>query len=230
MARSSWGQVLLDLLFPPRCVHCEQAGQWLCQECLGKIRQVRAPFCRRCGSPGSAGICNKCRAHPPAFDVGHAIALYEEPTRTIIHHLKYKNGRWLAPILGELLQAEFRKLEWQVDCIVPVPLHNQREKERGFNQARLLAQELARREGLPLETSLLQRIRHTPSQTGLDPAGRLANVAGAFACREVSRASGQILLVDDVLTTGATMSACAQALKVGGASRVYALALARPAR
>ncbi|MBI3943409.1 MAG: ComF family protein [Chloroflexi bacterium] len=225
----SLGRLVVDLLFPPRCVHCKQAGQWLCQACLGQIRPVSPPYCRWCGSPGVAGICARCRVHPPAFDIGYSLAVYEEPVRSIIHHLKYKNGRWLAPLLGDVLHTGFRQLAWQIDAIVPVPLHPQREKERGFNQALLLAQELARREGLPLEVNLLRRVRYTRSQTGLDPAGRLANVAGAFACRDGQKVIGrQVLLVDDVMTTGATMSACAQALKSGGAGKVYALALARP--
>jgi ComF family protein len=144
-----------------------------------------------------------------------------------VHHLKYRNGRALALPLGSIMATWCDAHALRADVIVPVPLHPDRLRERGYNQAALLARELERRVGLPVRESVLSRVRYTRSQMELDAEARRRNVQGAFRCAD-GRVRGQhVLLVDDVCTTGATIAACADALRAGGAARVEALTLAR---
>jgi ComF family protein len=148
--------------------------------------------------------------------------------RQAIHALKYHHVRDLAIPLSELLLALWRELDWEVDLVLPVPLYPRRQRERGYNQSALLAAQLTK--GLDLTTAspnVLKRVRHTRSQTGLDAAERRQNVSGAFFCQDSTVRGQRVLLVDDVCTTGATLDACARALKGGGAHSVHALTVAR---
>jgi len=156
------------------------------------------------------------------------VAPFDGVLQKAIHHFKYLNVRGLAKPLGDLLLAQMNDPAPPVDVIVPVPLHRQRERERGYNQAALLARRLAQRTGLPLAEHALRRTRQTPPQVGLSAPERWANVAGAFACGSPDLSTRHPLLVDDVCTTGATLSACARALRAGGAETVWAVTLARP--
>jgi len=156
------------------------------------------------------------------------VAPFDGILREAIHHLKYKNGRQLAIPLGDLLLDDWKAQPCLADVIVPVPLHKEREQARGYNQSTLLAQRLAQGTGLPLAEHALQRTRQTPPQVGLSAYERWLNVREAFACPEPHLAGQHPLLIDDVCTTGATLSACAHALHERGAETVYALVLARP--
>lgn len=210
--------LLLDLLFPPRCVGCGRGGHWFCPVCVAAIQPAPA---WRDGLEPLAGLW--------------VAGLYEDPLRIAIHALKYEGRRQLAAPLGQLLVAAYRRqnqgsARMRFDAILPVPLHPKRQAERGFNQSALLARGLACGVGLPLREDVLTRSRHTPQQVGLDAAQRRANVAGAFACRpgHPALAGKRLLLVDDVCTTGATLAACAGALRAAGAREVWGLTLARP--
>jgi ComF family protein len=155
------------------------------------------------------------------------IYLFEGPLRTAVHLLKYRKVRRLARPLGELLLKELVLHPLAFDAIAAVPLHADRQSERGFNQAEALADEVARATGVPTLTANLRRVRATEQQARLDIRARAANVEGAFAWVGCQPPPPRVLLIDDVLTTGATMGACASALRMAGAQEIYALALAR---
>ncbi len=224
----------LDLLFPPRCVNCKRVGALLCGTCLAAIDSPAPPRCRRCGQSLStpSGICATCRVHPPTTTRILFAAWHEGPAREAIHALKYKGQRHIAPVLAHLLAEQLQRdadaaHAGAFDLITCVPLHPARKAERGYNQAELLARETARlTRRRYLDT--LDRVRATADQVGLDPAARRANVQGAFAAAP-SRVSGRnVLLVDDVCTTGATLDACATALFQAGARSVFGLTVTRP--
>ncbi|MGC9025587.1 MAG: ComF family protein [Chloroflexia bacterium] len=223
------GQGLLDLLFPPRCVGCRQMGAWLCPSCLDQVERVEGPTCERCGRPLPApGLCRTCRAGDTPLLGIQAPFFFEGVIQKAVHELKYRGRRVLAGPLGELLAAHLSTLSWPVSTIAPIPLHRERERDRGYNQAALLARALSTRCGWPLLNGGLVRWRNTRPQVGLDGAARLENVRGAFRWEGSEAPPRRVLLLDDVCTTGATMEACAQALLEAGAEEVRGLALARP--
>jgi ComF family protein len=231
---------LLDLLFPPRCAGCGVRGTLLCANCLASIRAVEVDECARCHRPlpprtegAPVGLCAICRADRAGYLAGlRAAARYEGVVRAAIRHLKYHHQPRLAGPLGDALAVAGAQLVPGISVMVPVPLHASRQRQRGYNQAELLARRCAVQLGLPLRTDLLVRVRATQPQVGLGIAARAANVAGAFAVTGSAAAAlpGQhVALVDDVCTSGATLAAAAEALMAGGAASVWGLAVARPA-
>lgn len=219
---------LLDLVFPPHCVVCGRNGEWLCAECAASFRRVHLPISSRSGRQLAGGShYNECIHHATALDGIRAAAYYEGGVRTCIHHLKYKGSRVLAPYLAEIMANSWSQAPVPSSTIVPVPLHPQRVRQRGYNQAALLAQELGRRLKVPIIADCLIRVKHTRPQVGLDAKERRLNVRDAFACIDHRLSGKNILLVDDVCTTGATLEACAHALRQQESSSVWALVLAR---
>ncbi len=219
---------LLGLVFPPRCVVCGRIDTWLCPECVAELPWITGPTCARCGLPiRRAGLCPRCRRDPLRLEGMRSVFLFKGALRRAVHQLKYRHARGLAEPLGGLLAGYWQEHPWPVDLIVPVPLHPSRMRRRGYNQAALLAYELGRRVGLPMDEDALQRVRSTPPQMRLDAVERRRNVAGAFRCRDGRVRGRRVLLVDDVCTTGATLEACADGLRAGGAEAVWALTLAR---
>jgi len=226
-----------DLVVPPCCLVCRArvgAHHLLCAPCWREVHFIRPPLCDVLGIPlpfdtGGRTVSAAAVAHPPAYDRARAVAHYSGAMRALVHQLKYADrhdartlaGRWLAEAGRELLPG--------VDVIVPVPLSRLRLLRRQFNQAALLAGELSRQTGVPMDPLILTRIRSTRSQVGMTRDQRRRNVAGAFKVAARKRASLEgrgVLLVDDVITTGATVDACARTLKRAGAPRVAVLALA----
>jgi ComF family protein len=222
------GRAALDLVFPPRCVGCGGTGVFLCEACIASLPQADGPRCSRCWRPGrSLGICLECRAAPPAFDGLRAAFVYEGVARELVRALKYRGAMALAVPMASLLAEAVRKQGLPVEVVVPVPLSGLRRRTRGYNQAESLARALGRELRLPVRSRAVRRRRHTPPQArSADAEERRRNVAGAFVCRETSIAGLSVLLVDDVTTTGATLAACAGALKEGGIRSVWALAFA----
>jgi ComF family protein len=219
-------RALLELVYPPRCAACGEAiaAEPFCAVCAEAIEPV-PPGCRRCGLPGGEDPCGACRASPPAFDALQAGGLFGGPLADAIHAFKYGGRPALARPLGAWLAA--RVTVPRGALIVSVPLGRARRVERGYDQAALLADSLARaartgRRG----RGLLRRTRETPPQVGRSRAERAANVAGAFAA-ERSVAGRDVVLVDDVVTTGATAGAAAEALRSAGARSIAVIALAR---
>ncbi len=226
-----------DLLLPPVCLACKKpmsAHDTLCAACWGRIDFIRPPLCDRLGMPlpfatGEVSISTAALADPPVFDRTRVVAHYSGLMRRLIHDLKFHDRDDLVRLLGRWLTEAGRDLIATADLIVPVPLSRTRLLRRRFNQAARLADEVGRRSGVCVDALSLVRVRATASQVGLTRAEREANVRGAFAVREARRDridGRRIVLIDDVVTTGATVAAATRALRRAGAEAVDVLALA----
>ena len=223
-------QALLDLVFPPRCAACHRSGAWLCADCQAAIPPMPTPVCARCGRPiRRPGLCSLCHREPPPLSAIRAAAVFGGPLRPAIHCLKYKGQRDLAQPLGALMARAWPGDLMPGDCLIPVPLHPGRERERGYNQARLLAEALGQEVRLPVIPHALHRTRATQPQVHLDAQTRRVNVAAAFSAGEANLRGRRPVLVDDDCTTSATLAACAQALWQAGVTDVWAYTLARAA-
>lgn len=232
-------QPLLDLVLPPRCPACRiivTEDRRFCLACWQQLQFITAPLCARCGTPfehdlGPAAECAPCLADPPRFTAARAALVYGGPARAVLLALKHGDRLHLAPVMaGHMARAAPDWLGPDA-VLVPVPLHWRRLWRRGFNQSALLAQEIARQTGARLAIDALQRVRPTATSQGLGRAARARNVRGAFKIRDRNPISGSnVVLVDDVLTTGATAEACARLLRRAGAARVDVLTFARVVR
>jgi ComF family protein len=232
-------KVLLDMVYPRNCMGCGIADpetfRYICWDCWSDAAHIEAPFCELCGDPvaGSVDhefICYSCSAEKPSFDAARSAARYDGVVGEALRQLKYEKALWLAPDMAELLQncinAEYTGRKF--DLVVPVPLYHVRRRERGFNQSAVLAHELGKRISCKSVPGMLRRIRPTTTQTNLTAPQRLSNVKNAFKSRRAKWLAGRrVLLVDDVMTTGATVNACAKALKKGGALSVHVVTVAR---
>ena len=228
---------LVDLLFPPLCVSCREplgAGHGFCADCWTKIAFLDGPVCDCCGlpfafDPGEGTRCGACLARPPTYERARAIFAYDENSRAPILAFKHADRLDLVPGFAHWLERTGAGLLKDCDLIVPVPLHRGRLWQRRYNQAAELARALGRRTSKPVAVQALERTRPTESQGAMASArGRRRNVQGAFKVPNPGQVRDRdVLLVDDVLTTGATVEACAHALKRAGAARVQILALAR---
>jgi len=221
-------ELALDFLFPAQCLGCGKAGVLLCPSCLQRIEYTPANVCWRCGRPQPAPrLCPACARTPSPLARVYAVTYSTGVMRRAIHRLKYAGQSSLAEPLGDLLAGWWRAHPLRADLIAPVPLHPRRERQRGFNQSALLARRLSRGVGVPCVEDALHRARDTRSQVGLNAAERAQNMAGAFVCESGAVCGRRIILMDDVCTTGATLAACAAALKDAGAAEVWGLTLAR---
>lgn len=230
---------MLDILYPRHCIQCGSPSpepmRYICWDCFSDTPKVEPPFCTVCGDPVAGNIqhdytCFACARETPAFDRARSAVRYEGAVGEALRSLKYNHSLWVVDDLVELLfscvQAEYPGRTF--DCVTAVPLYPPRRRERGFNQSALLGSALARRLKIPFRPGMLRRVHPTASQTGLTAPQRTANVCGAFRVGFFARPAGRrILLVDDVMTTGATVNACAGALKKGGAASVCAVTVAR---
>lgn len=223
------GNAALDLLYPPRCVACDRSGAFLCDACARSLTVAAPPRCSRCWRPNAeCDPCADCEASPPAYDALRSAFVYEGVARTLVRALKYRGSTVLAEPMALLLAQAVRRHGLEADVTIPVPLSGLRKRTRGYNQAEVLARALSRKLELPMWPRALARRRHTsPQAQAPDAEARRRNVAGAFACREPGVAGTRVLLVDDVTTTGATLAACAGALKQAGVTSVCALTFAR---
>lgn len=222
----------LELLFPRQCLGCALEGAWLCPACDRRLERLTTLTCLACGRRRPQGrTCEPCRKKLKLTGLVAALSYRQALSRELIHELKYHSIRGIAPILGSILAERLKHLAPQVTldaALVAVPLHPRRERERGFNQAALIAKELSKTLAIPF-VSALARTRKTKSQIELnDPDLRRENVSGAFALRTPTPLlPKRILLVDDVATTGATLSACAHVLRQAGVREVWGVVVAR---
>ena len=226
---------LLNLLLPPACPLCGRESErvGICSDCLAGIHPVVSPCCPRCVLPyptedGTDHFCEACLRASRSFEWVRAAGLYEGTLRQAVHHLKYHGAVDLDGPLGELLAATLEEADsrFRPDLLVPVPLHKSRLSERTYNQSLLLAKALGRKWRLPVAARLLLRVRATSPQQGLNVQLRRANMKGAFALR-TPLAGEKVLLIDDVLTTGATAAECSRILLEGGAGEVGVAVLGR---
>jgi ComF family protein len=233
---------LLDGLFPRNCIYCEKSrnggGEFLCGLCENEIAFIDPPFCTGCGIPADISYeypqenfeCALCRKNSYAFDRARSLGAYDSVLKQLIQHFKFCNQPGVMKDIVPLLNDYFDRRDetWTGFYVSPVPLHFRRMKQRTFDQSFLLAREVARTLGLPLANGLLLRVKDTESQAKKTRAERAKNIKGAFQINRPDRVAGlDILLVDDVLTTGATASEAAKILKRSGARRVEVFTLAR---
>lgn len=227
-ARSATG--LADWLFGGTCYLCRGASDdgVLCAPCREDLPRLPQPLCPRCALPmAAAAVCGRCLADPPAYDATVAVFDYAFPVDTLIQGLKFRGELALAPLLGDGLADKIAAGAIPaVGLVIPAPMHADRVAQRGFNQAMEIARRVAARLQIPLCADLCVRVRATPPQTELPWKGRRDNVRGAFRCRGTPRANA-VAVVDDVMTTGATMNEIAATLKEAGATRVVNWVVAR---
>lgn len=222
-------RMALDLLFPQRCVGCGRGGVLICPSCQSSLPIVAPPLCPRCGLPQPSGVlCPGCVSWQAEIDGIRSPFRFEGVMREAVHQLKYRNLRTIAVPLVQLLNTYLAGHPVPGEVLVPVPLHPKRLRERGYNQSALLARELSKLTNMPVVADCLVRQQHTPPQAKTATVEeRRSNVAEAFICRNDGLRDKQVILIDDVATSGATLNACAQALKMAGAASVWGLVVAR---
>lgn len=232
-------QALLDLVLPPRCPGCRVivAGDGrFCLSCWQALQFITAPMCAGCGTPfehdrGTGALCGPCLAAAPRFTSARAALVYGGPARGVLLALKHGDRQHLAKMMAPHMARAGQGVLGPGAVLVPVPLHWQRLWRRGFNQSALLAQALARLTGVELAIDAVERVKPTATSAGMGRKARAANVRGAFRVRHRGLISGRsVVLVDDVLTTGATAEACARVLRRAGAREVHILTWARVVR
>ena len=229
----------LALIYPEVCQLCrdepaQPADGYVGTDCLEKMKPIEAPFCRRCGQPFEGEItgefeCTNCREMKLRFEFARGVMRGSAEMMDAVQRFKYQQALWLEPLFRRLFaeMAVEQIRSWRGDCLVPVPLHPVRFRERGFNQAETLCRNLSRDTGLMVLTRAVKRIRVTRTQALLSRGERLANMRGAFAPTKMNLNDKRVVLVDDVLTIGATTNECAAACLKAGAAAVCVWTLAR---
>jgi len=238
--RGAWrhaARLALDIALPTLCVACREPvdGEGVCAECWAKLSFIAKPYCPRLGipfvyDPGPELLSMEAIANPPAYARARAAVRYDDVARTLVHALKYQDRTDLAPAMGRWMARAGRELLAEADALVPVPLHWQRAWGRRYNQSGALARIIERQSGVKFASEALRRVRPTEQQIGLSRSQRASNVQGAFKVVDNRRSEIQgrrVVLVDDVLTTGATVDACARALLRAKAASVDVLVFAR---
>lgn len=216
------------MLFPPVCGGCGKAGFRWCLDCQRRVPRIAEPFCEKCGIPvRKVGLCDKCQSNPPAYRIMRSWAVFDSPIQNALHAIKYRRNVGLADALATQMVDFVHSLQWQLDLMIPVPLGRQRLKERGYNQVGLVARPLAYELDLEYAPRVLWKSRDTRSQVGLTISQRRENVSKAYQADPSAVKRKSILIMDDVATTGSTISACTDALLSAGAQEIYALTIAR---
>ena len=232
-------RAVLDLALPPLCAACREPveGKGLCAACWSKLSFITRPYCERLGipfayDPGPGILSMEAIADPPAYNRARAAVRFDDVSRALVHNLKYGDRLDLAPMMGRWMSHAGRELLAEVDALVPVPLHWRRLWARRFNQSAMLATRISAESGVPVATIALKRVRATAQQVGLTRTQRSANVQGAFRVPDEGKAAvagRKLVVIDDVLTSGATVEGCARALLRAGAANVDVLVFARVA-
>jgi competence protein ComFC len=228
---------LLDIIYPRiNCILChrrldKKAVHGVCDHCVDTLPFIHPPRCTVCGKPVVAEdtVCKECSLHGHDYDQAIAVFEYSITMRELVHRYKYGREYSLSRTFGYFMDQLLKSCSWQVDMIIPVPLHKNRQKERGFNQAALLGEYISQRNQIPCEQRILIRSVDTKTQTSLSRYERTVNLKNAFTIAksgEVKIKEKNILLVDDVHTTGATADSCSKVLRQAGASKVYVLTTA----
>jgi ComF family protein len=224
---------ILDIIFPKRCPFCDGVippGWQICDDCTGKAELVTEPVCKRCGKPienSRREYCGDCERKKHFYDAGKAVFVYQGAVQRSLYRFKYANRREYASFYGEMACIQYAR--WistlGIEAVIPIPLHRKRRQERGYNQAELLADEIGRRMGIPVEKKLLLRCLNTRPQKELDDRERKKNLKKAFIITQNIVQLRKVLLVDDIYTTGSTVDAAAECLKKSGIQKVYVLCI-----
>lgn len=230
-------RITVDVALPRLCASCREPvdGEGVCPACWSKLAFIAPPYCERLGipfpyDPGPGVLSMEAIADPPAYRRARAAVRFDDVARALVHALKYGDRLDLAPMMGRWMATAGRALTADADAIIPVPLHWRRQWMRRFNQSALLSEAIAKASGVPVVYGALRRVKATPQQVGLSQSARALNVQGAFRVSPAGRSAvdgRRLILVDDVITTGATVDACARALLRAGAAVVDVLAFAR---
>ena len=222
-------ELFVDFLFPSRCIGCGEWGSFLCAGCSTKLPRISMPVCAKCGRPESSGpLCSACWGWNSNIDGIRSSFRFDGVIRQAIYQLKYHNLKAIAGQMAEFLFQYMVQNPLPVDVLVAVPLHKRRLKHRGYNQSELIAKKLSNLSLLPVLTDCLYRSKDCPPQARTETVEeRRKNVYDAFICRDLRLMGKRVLLIDDVCTSGATLEACAAALKLARASSVWGLTLAR---
>ena len=220
---------ILNLIFPPRCVSCSKTGSCFCPKCREELAYLPQPLCVKCSEPiGSGILCNRCQSQKWDIDGIRSVFQYEGAIRQAVIQFKYHNVKALAEPLADLIAQSLDNSSIKADMLIPVPSHPHRLRERGYNQAALLAGKLSRLTAIPVNDRALVRTKNTPQQAKTDSlAQRVENMTDAFACKSRDLSGKRILLIDDVCTSGTTLNSCAIPLKAAGAASVHGITLAK---
>ena len=224
---------LIDILFPPRCSGCGQWGVRFCDLCLNNVICIEEPICMICGEPVKSQvqkICFRCSSASRNFDGIRSWAHYQGSLQKAIQKLKYQKDIGLANILAKPMITLYKDMNWKIDMITAVPLDQEKLTRRGYNQAALLSKPLARHTGIPYHQEALMKRYPNKPQVGLSEQERLYNVMDVYVSSPEKVKGKAVLVIDDVVTTGATMDACSAALKASGSPAVYGISLARSLR
>lgn len=226
--------MLLDLFYPRRCPVCDKAvkpfGSFICEECVPKIKYVRAPYCQKCGKElkdTRAVFCHDCARREHVYDSGMALFAYKSVSDSI-YRFKYRGRQEYAAYYGERMARVLGKriLSLRPDALVPVPIHREKKRQRGYNQAEVLARELGGLLHIPVETKLIKRVRKTKPMKDLSAQERQNNLKRAFKICKNDVKLNTIIIIDDIYTTGSTIDAIAQELRLAGIKHIYFAALA----
>ncbi len=226
-------QGIVDLVYPPKCLVCgDMQASYLCAECEAKINMLDGTACPKCALPRLESLrCPKCAEQEFSFDSAMSVGIYEDVLKDAVHQMKYSGHRVMAPVLARLMLQALRGKHWvtgRCGCIVAVPMHPAKERQRGFNQSELIAKEVGRVLALPVLTGVLVRSKSGVAQVGLSLERRMENVIGAFSVKRRDAVDGRnVMLIDDVLTTGSTAESAAFALREAGAKEVHVVTVAR---
>ncbi len=221
----------LGILYPQTCYFCgKTCKKEICRKCAGEVEFIQEPRCKKCGKPiryEEQEFCHDCEEQKIFYEEGRSIWLHKGPVRWSIYHFKYKNKR----VFGEYYATEWKRLyghklqEWEIDVIIPVPLHATRRRKRGYNQAEVLAQELGKRCKIPVNSHAVARVAKTRAQKTLNHKERRKNLQGAFRVTRYWEREKNVLLIDDIYTTGSTINSLAKELIEQGAHKVYFLTI-----
>jgi competence protein ComFC len=219
---------IVDLVFPPTCPSCQEIGFRWCEDCQRVVRPLAGvQICQVCGAPSDKAHCKRCKSSRPSFVQLRSWVVFRHPIRSVLHSLKYQHNIGLGQTLAWAITPSLKQCNWPVQEVVPIPLSEERQRERGYNQAGLIARPTSQLLEIDYRPNVLRRARHTRSQVGLTIKEREKNVQNAFEADPTLVAGKNILLMDDVCTTGATLTDAARALSNAGAREVYAFTIAR---
>ena len=226
-------QVTENFIFPKRCPICDNivgTKQGICNNCEKRIVYIKENYCMKCGKPidnAEQELCHDCDTKGHEFDVGRAVFLYNKPMKKAMYRFKYLNRREYAEVFAQKIVEHLREqiVKWEVETIVPIPLHKEKLRQRGYNQAALVARKVGEELGIPVDEKILARERKTGAQKSLNNLQRKNNLKNAFKIRQNDVQLKKVLLIDDIFTTGSTMDAASEALKKSGVKSVYCVSV-----